>query len=134
MAEFTVKFAIETLANLLVQETKLLRSVKKEVASIKKELEIIRSFLRDTDARAAAEEAAESNGGLTSTWVKQVREEAYHIEDVLNEYIHNQAKHHEHDGKCLKNFLCKMCCFIDELKVHHGISYEIRYTKKSGKL
>lgn len=41
MAEFTVKFAIETLANLLVQETKLLRSVKKEVASIKKELEII---------------------------------------------------------------------------------------------
>ncbi|KAJ0101662.1 hypothetical protein Patl1_03738 [Pistacia atlantica] len=62
MAEFPVKLAIETLASLLVQETKLLRSVKKEVESIKRELEFIRSFLRDADARAAAEEEGERNG------------------------------------------------------------------------
>ncbi|XP_031249405.1 disease resistance protein RPP8-like [Pistacia vera] len=131
MAEFTVNFAIETLGSLLVQETKLLRSVKKEVESIKRELEIIRSFLRDADTRAAAEEEGESNGGVVSTWVKQVREEAYHIEDVIDEYILNEAKHHEHDGKGLTVFLHKMCCFMNEIKVRHGISSEIKDIKSS---
>ncbi|XP_031249407.1 disease resistance protein RPM1-like [Pistacia vera] len=131
MAEFTVNFAIETLGSLLVQETKLLRSVKKEVESIKRELEIIRSFLRDADTRAIAEEEGESNGGVVSTWAKQVREEAYHIEDVIDEYIFNEAKHHEHDGKGLTVFLHKMCCFMNEIKVRHGISSEIKDIKSS---
>ncbi|XP_031273401.1 disease resistance protein RPM1-like [Pistacia vera] len=131
MAEFSVNFAIETLASLLVQESTLLRSVKKEVESIKRELEFIKSFLRDADTRAAAEEEGESNGGVVSTWVKQVREEAYHIEDVIDEYILNEAKHHEHDGKGLTGFLRKMRCFINELKVRHGISSEIKHIKSS---
>ncbi|KAJ0103096.1 hypothetical protein Patl1_03847 [Pistacia atlantica] len=66
MAGFTVNFAIQTLGSLLVQETKLLRSVKKEVESIKRELEFIRSFLRDADTRAAAEEEGGGDGGVDS--------------------------------------------------------------------
>ncbi|XP_031283643.1 disease resistance protein RPM1-like [Pistacia vera] len=131
MAEFTVNFAIETLASLLAQETKLLRSVKKEVESIRRELEFIRSFLRDADARAAAEEEGESSGGVVSTWVKQVRDEAHHIEDVIDEYILNEAKHHVHAGKGLSGFLRKMRCFMNELKVRHGISSEIKHIKSS---
>ncbi|XP_031283663.1 disease resistance protein RPM1-like [Pistacia vera] len=131
MAEFTVNFAIETLASLLAQETKLLRSVKKEVESIKRELEFIRSFLRDADARAAAEEEVESNGGVVSIWVKQVREQAYHIEDVIDEYILNKAKNDEHGGKGLTGFLRKMRCFMNELTVRHGISSEIKHIKSS---
>ncbi|KAJ0079853.1 hypothetical protein Patl1_23764 [Pistacia atlantica] len=72
MAEFTVNFAIETLGSLLVQETKLLRSVKKEVKSIKRELEFIRSFLRDADTTAAPEEGG-SDGGVVSTWDSKIR-------------------------------------------------------------
>ncbi|XP_031273400.1 disease resistance protein RPM1-like [Pistacia vera] len=131
MAEFTVNLAIETLGSLVVRETKLLRSVKKKVESIKEELEIIRSFLRDADTKAAAEEEGGSNGGVVSTWVKQVREQAYHIEDVIDEYILNEAKHHEQDGKGLTGFLRKMCCFMNELKVRHGISSEIQHIKSS---
>ncbi|KAJ0095652.1 hypothetical protein Patl1_15091 [Pistacia atlantica] len=82
MAEFTVNFAIETLGSLLVQETKLLRSVKKEVESIKRELEIIRSFLRDADTRAAAEEEGESNGGV-------VRSVDNVLESINNSKIHS---------------------------------------------
>ncbi|XP_031283640.1 disease resistance protein RPM1-like [Pistacia vera] len=131
MAEFPVNFAIETLGSLLVQETKLLRSVKKEVESIKRELEIIKSFLRDADARAAIEEEGESNGGVVSTWVKQVREEAYHIEDVLDEYMLNKAKHpHDFDSDLMR-LLCKMCCFINELILSHGISSKIKDIKSS---
>ncbi|XP_031264076.1 disease resistance protein RPM1-like [Pistacia vera] len=131
MAELIVDFAIATLGSLLVQETKLLRRVKKEVESIKKELEFIKSFLRDADTRAAAEEEEGSDGGVVSTWVKQVREEAYHIEDVIDEHILSEAKHHEQDGKGLTGFLRKMRCFIKELNVRHGISSEIKDIKSS---
>ncbi|KAJ0080749.1 hypothetical protein Patl1_09587 [Pistacia atlantica] len=64
MAEIPVNFAIETLVSLLVQETKLLRSVKEEVQWIMEELESIRAFLRDADRRASAEEGGESNGAV----------------------------------------------------------------------
>ncbi|KAJ0102881.1 hypothetical protein Patl1_03743 [Pistacia atlantica] len=57
MAEFTVNFAIETWGSFLCLS-------KKEVESIKSELESIQSFLRDADSRAAEEEG-ESNGVLT---------------------------------------------------------------------
>ncbi|KAJ0103385.1 hypothetical protein Patl1_03813 [Pistacia atlantica] len=64
MAEAAVNFVIEILSSLLVQEIKLLRSAKTEVESIKRELESIRSFLRDADTKAAAEEEGESDGGV----------------------------------------------------------------------
>ncbi|XP_031264075.1 disease resistance protein RPM1-like [Pistacia vera] len=131
MAEAAVNFVIEILSSLLVQEIKLLRSAKTEVESIKRELESIRSFLRDADTKAAAEEEGESDGGVVSTWVKQVREEAYHIEDIIDEYILNEAKHYEHDGKGLTGFLRKIRCFMSELKVRRGISSEIKNIKSS---
>ncbi|XP_044462803.1 disease resistance protein RPM1-like [Mangifera indica] len=119
MAEFAVSFALQHLGNLLVQEIKLLTNVKTEVESIKRELEFIRSFLRDADERAAEEESAERNGGVISTWVKQVREEAYHIEDVLDEYMLKEAKLPRGSG--LIRFLKKLCCIINKLKVCHEI-------------
>ncbi|GAY47139.1 hypothetical protein CUMW_102360, partial [Citrus unshiu] len=92
MAEAAVNLVIETLGSLLVQEINLLGSTKQEVQSIKNELESIRSFLKDADAREAAEEEeGESNEGV-KTWVKQVREEAFRIEDVIDEYILKEAK------------------------------------------
>ncbi|XP_031283594.1 disease resistance protein RPM1-like [Pistacia vera] len=131
MAEFTVNFAKKTLASLLVQETKPLISVKKEVESIKRELEFIRPFLRDADTRAAVEKEEESNGGIVGIWVKQVREQAFRIEDVIDEYILNKAKHDEHGGKGLTGFLRKMRCFVCDLKARHGTSSEIKDIRSS---
>ena len=54
-----------------------------KVTSIKGQLEIIQSFLKDEDIRAENED--ESN--VVKTWVKQVGEGAYQIEDVIDEYI-----------------------------------------------
>ncbi|XP_031281017.1 disease resistance protein RPM1-like [Pistacia vera] len=131
MAEGAVNFTIETLGSLLVQETKLLSSVKKEFESIKRELEFMRAFVRDADTRVAVKEEAEGNGGVVSTWVKQVREEAYHIEDVIDEYMLNEGKYHEHDDKGLTGFLLKVRCFMNELKVRHGISSKVKDIKSS---
>ncbi len=83
MAESAVSLVIENLAPLLVQEARLLKGIHNKVASIKGELEIIQSFLKDADARAEIEHIS----NVEKTWVKQVREAAYHIEDVIDNYI-----------------------------------------------
>ncbi|KAJ0096872.1 hypothetical protein Patl1_27944 [Pistacia atlantica] len=67
MAEAAVEFAIKTLGSLLVQEVKLLGSAKKEVESIKSELESMRSCLTNADATAAAEEEGEGDE-CVKTW------------------------------------------------------------------
>ncbi|KAF3956760.1 hypothetical protein CMV_018154 [Castanea mollissima] len=68
MAETIVSSLIDRLVPLLTQEAKLLRGIHGEVADIKDELESIQSFLKDADARAAAEE--DMSEGV-KTWVAQ---------------------------------------------------------------
>ncbi|KAK4575622.1 hypothetical protein RGQ29_026543 [Quercus rubra] len=88
MAETAVSLVIENLIPLLVQEARLLKGVHDKVAGIKDELQIIQSFLKDADARVEQENMS----NVEKTWVKQIREEAYHIEDTLDEYILHLAK------------------------------------------
>ncbi|RHN80536.1 putative P-loop containing nucleoside triphosphate hydrolase, leucine-rich repeat domain, L [Medicago truncatula] len=85
MAEMAVSFAIKQLLPLLTEETKLLKGVHKEFADIKYELESIQTFLEDADRRAAAEGDNTTEGA--KMWVKQVREVAFRIEDVIDDYM-----------------------------------------------
>ena len=89
MAETAVLFLIDKLIPLLTQEATLLQGIHGEVADIKDELESIQSFLKDADARAAAEE--EMSEGI-KTWVKQVREAAFHIEVAIDRYLLHMAQ------------------------------------------
>lgn len=60
-----MNFVIEKLGPLLAQEMVFLSGVREEIRDIKLELESMRSFLKDADARAALEdfEEGESNQG-----------------------------------------------------------------------
>ena len=83
MAESAVGLVMENLVPLLVQEARLMKGIHDKVACTKDELEMIQSFLKDADTRAEKEEV----NNVLKTWVKQVREEAFQIEDVIDEYI-----------------------------------------------
>ncbi|THG21096.1 hypothetical protein TEA_003179 [Camellia sinensis var. sinensis] len=72
---------IQYLGPLLAGEVELLRGVRKEMVSIKAELERIHSFLKDAESRA------ETGDEYVKIWVKQVRQVAYRIEDVIDEHI-----------------------------------------------
>ncbi|KAK4551583.1 hypothetical protein RGQ29_032332 [Quercus rubra] len=121
MAEIAVSLVIKNLIPLLVQEVRLLKGVHVKVASIKGELEIIQSFLKDADARVEQENMS----NVEKTWVKQIREEAYHIEDIIDEYILHLAKgplgprQHFH-------FLRKFFQFTKKLKAKHVIVSKIQ--------
>ncbi|KAM3743902.1 hypothetical protein ACB098_06G011100 [Castanea mollissima] len=121
MAEIAVNLVIENLVPLLFQEVRLLKGVHDKVASIKGELEIIQSFLKDADARVEQENMS----NVEKTWVKQIREEAYHIEDIIDEYILHMAKgplgprQHFH-------FLRKFFQFTKKLKAKYVIASKIQ--------
>ncbi|KAL4618522.1 hypothetical protein ACB092_06G016700 [Castanea dentata] len=83
MVESAVSLVIQKLISLLVQEAKLLSGIHEVVTSIRREMDMIQSFLKDADRRAEKDDMS----NVPKTWVKQVREEAYHIEDVIDRYI-----------------------------------------------
>ncbi|GAY47804.1 hypothetical protein CUMW_107160 [Citrus unshiu] len=129
MAEAAVNFAIETLGPLLVEEIRLWGGVKKEVQSIKSELESLGSFLKDADARAAVEELEGGGEESVRTWVKQLRDEAYRIEDVIHEYTLMVAKLPHGSG--LVSVLHRISRFIKKLKLRRGVATEIQDIKSA---
>ncbi|KAM4071242.1 hypothetical protein ACB094_11G047400 [Castanea mollissima] len=126
MAETAVLFLIDKLIPLLTQEATLLQGIHGEVADIKDELESIQSFLKDADARAAAEE--EMSEGI-KTWVKQVREEAFHIEVAIDRYLLHMAQQSHQRG--FTGFLHKIIRLPKSLKPRHNIASEIQEIKAS---
>ncbi|ESR65929.1 hypothetical protein CICLE_v10010746mg, partial [Citrus x clementina] len=129
MAEAAVNFAIETLGPLLVEEIRLWGGVKKEVQSIKSELESLRSFLKDADTRAAVEELEGGGEESVRTWVKQLRDEAYRIEDVIDEYTFMVAKLPHGSG--LVGVLHRISRSIKKLKLRRGVATEIQDIKSA---
>ena len=69
MAESAASLVIQNLLPLLITEAKLLKGFHEEVTSIKREMEMIQSFLKDADIRA---ERDEDTSNVVKTWVKQV--------------------------------------------------------------
>ena len=123
MTETAVTLVIDKLFQLLVQEANLLRGVHKEIVSIRDELESIKCFLKDAEART---EKGDLHDGV-KIWVKQVREAAYHIEDVIDEYILHIAQHRHEKG--FVAFLHKIGSLLKNLKPHHEIAAKIQDIK-----
>ncbi|CAL5414922.1 unnamed protein product [Camellia sinensis] len=119
MAERAVSSVIQYLAPFLADEVKLLKGVRKEIVSIKAELERIHSFLEDAESRA------EKGDKGVKTWVKQVREVSYRIEDVINEHILLVLP--KQPG--LVGSLRKVTRTITKLKPRHEIASQIQDIK-----
>ncbi|KAF8394076.1 hypothetical protein HHK36_020280 [Tetracentron sinense] len=79
MAEGVVEPVVGKLLSLLEMEASLLGGVPHEFGKIKRELESMRSFLRDADRRR------HNNNGVNE-WVAQVRDVAYDVEDIIDEF------------------------------------------------
>lgn len=128
MAEVAVCFVLDKLIHLLLSnDVKLLRGIDKEVADIRDELESIRSFLKDADAKAALI----TEGYGIKTWVKQVREAAFHIEDVVDTYLLQWAQPHQRQRGIFMAFLHQLCFSLKKIKPRHEIASEIQGIKLS---
>ncbi|XP_058112827.1 disease resistance protein RPM1-like [Magnolia sinica] len=118
MAESAVNFLIQYLGPLLVNEVQSLKGVRGEVRDLINDFESIRSVLRDADVRQDTDESLK-------TWVKQIREMAYDVEDVLDEFMLGQARKQQGARRCI-NFLHRL---IKQPMVGHKTASSIRDIK-----
>ena len=68
MAEIAVNLLIDKLIPLLRDEVNLLRDVRSQVRSAIEQLQLIRAYLKDADAKAEAEKS----NNLLKEWVTQM--------------------------------------------------------------
>ncbi|XP_030929470.1 disease resistance protein RPM1-like [Quercus lobata] len=127
MAETAVSSLIDRLLHLLTQEAKLLAGIHGEVADIKDELESIQSFLKDADAKAAAEQDIDEG---VKTWVKQVREVAFHIDVAIDQYLLQVAIHDPHPSG-FRGTLQKTTHLLKTIIPRHKIAAKIQEIKAS---
>ncbi|KEH32909.1 putative P-loop containing nucleoside triphosphate hydrolase, leucine-rich repeat domain, L [Medicago truncatula] len=125
MAETAVSSALSEVFQFLKEETKLLRGVHRDFSDIKDELESIQVFLKDADRRAADE--ADANDGIR-TWVKQVRDASFRIEDVIDEYL--LLIHRTNSPGC-RSLVCKIPRLMKTLTPRYEIASEIQDIKLS---
>ncbi|KAJ8748202.1 hypothetical protein K2173_000610 [Erythroxylum novogranatense] len=85
MADGAVNFLLDKLTTILLQKASLLGDVCDEIEKIKLELESMRSFIRDAERRKVESKSA-------ATWMKQVRDVAYEVEDIVDEFMHHRDR------------------------------------------
>ncbi|KAI8009525.1 putative disease resistance protein [Camellia lanceoleosa] len=119
MAEIAVFHLLANLAPFLQQEANLLIGVQEEIEYIRDEFERMTAFLRVADAM-------EENNPQLKVWVRQVREAAYDIGDVLELYMLRLGHHH---GAGFRGSLRKVSCFIKTSIARHQIASEVQRMK-----
>ncbi|XP_027157337.1 disease resistance protein RPM1-like [Coffea eugenioides] len=119
MAETVVSFVSDRLATLLRQEGSLLGGLREEVELIKDELGHMKAFLKVAEAK-------EDDDSRLQEWIKQVRETAYDIEDVLDEFVLRFAGYRHH-GFC--GSLQRILKAIKSLRARHQVASEIQSIK-----
>ncbi|XP_062081002.1 disease resistance protein RPM1-like [Humulus lupulus] len=127
MAESFLTPVIESLVKLLTNEVNLLKGVHKEVESLKRELEIIQSFLKDAKTRIdRGDELSEA----VKTWMKQLKEEAERVEDIIDEYRHHVAQGTTHKRGFIA-FFFRIGHQIKALKSRYPVASHIHSIKES---
>ncbi|PON86706.1 NB-ARC domain, LRR domain containing protein [Trema orientale] len=123
-----VRPVIDKLFQLLFEEAKLFnKDVHREVRSLTDELEIIQCFLKEAEEKR---ETSEANDGV-KTWVKQVREEAYHIEDVMDLYLLHVAQHRRKPQNGFVGFVHKISYLIKVQRPRYDMASEVQNIKAS---
>ncbi|KAI5655699.1 hypothetical protein M9H77_32886 [Catharanthus roseus] len=120
MAEAILSFLLNRLSTFLDQEYAHLRGLREGLQFINDELGSMKAFLR------VVESQIEQNNDLLQEWVKQVREAAYDIEDVIDEYmlIFAPSRVNEFYG-CVQN----TCTSVMTLKARHELSNKVNDIK-----
>uniref|UniRef100_A0A5B7AYT8 Disease resistance protein RPM1-like n=1 Tax=Davidia involucrata TaxID=16924 RepID=A0A5B7AYT8_DAVIN len=119
MAMIAVQIVLEKLTTLLAEEAQILGGVPRGVDELRDDLESMKSFLQDAEARS------QSNQGV-KTWVKQVRDVAYGTDDVLEEFLLRLTPPH---GSGFFHSFRKRYHYILQLRTRHRLALQIQLIK-----
>ncbi|KAK7272902.1 hypothetical protein RIF29_13944 [Crotalaria pallida] len=127
-----LSFARDKLLPLLIEVRDTLRGVPKKVEEIKQELEHIQVDINVADRMAMAEQDKDTREGIKAK-VKQLREAAFRIEDVVEEYnMTSEELQQPVDPGCAAALSCDIAAYyIRPMMIRLRISREIQDIKKS---
>ncbi|PKI68478.1 hypothetical protein CRG98_011116 [Punica granatum] len=108
-AEGPVTFLLNKISSFLDNEIHIFRNVQEEVIDVRDELARIKAFLRTADSLVESNEQVQ-------VWVEQIRDLAYQMEDVLDEFKLLSVQDH---GDGLHGILCKFVGNIRNLKARY---------------
>lgn len=120
---------VDKLIPLLTEEARLLRGVHTEVEDIKCDLEFLLAFLKDADIQAERDQGTMSSN-VVKVWVEKLRQEAFEVEDAIDEYTHlmvQQRRPHKHR---FISFLRRNACLIIKLKSRQDMVSKIQEIKR----
>ncbi|KAA8533114.1 hypothetical protein F0562_033353 [Nyssa sinensis] len=110
---------LEKLTTMLAEEAQLLGGIRNGVDELCDDLESMKSFLQDAEARS------ETNQGIR-TWVKQVTDAAYDTEDVLEVFLLRLSPPR---GSTFFHSFRKSYHFIKQLRTRHQLALQIQQIK-----
>ncbi|KAL4354185.1 hypothetical protein GQ457_06G001060 [Hibiscus cannabinus] len=116
---------ISKVVSVLENEASLLADVGAEIDEVKLELQTIRAFLEDADRRSGAALMSETD----KQWVASVRDIAYQVEDVVDEFMYHFNKRQQWRGKPSRSFF-KLIHFPKDLLVKHRVAVKLKDINK----
>ncbi|KAK8488857.1 hypothetical protein V6N11_071057 [Hibiscus sabdariffa] len=111
--------------SVLENEALLLTKVGAEIDEVKLELKAIRAFLENADRRLGLVPLSE----IDKQWVASVRDIAYEVEDVVDEFVYHFNQQHQWRGKPSR-FLFKLIHFPKDLLVKHQVAVKLKGINK----
>ncbi|KAL5538122.1 hypothetical protein UlMin_046156 [Ulmus minor] len=115
MAEGIVSSVLQTLAQPIIEEAKFLFGVKDKVEDAKLELEMMRGFLKDADARAR-------RGDETlHDWVLRITDIAYDLENVVATIVLKQ------EAAARNGMVLRFACFFKRATELHKVGSKIDF-------
>ncbi|KAK8561092.1 hypothetical protein V6N12_048168 [Hibiscus sabdariffa] len=109
------------LISVLENEASLLAKVGSEIDEIKLELKAIRAFLEDADRGLGVAPISETD----KQWISSVRDIAYEVEDVVDEFMYNFNEQQQWRGKPWR-FFFMLTYFPKNLWVRHRVAVELQ--------
>ncbi|CAA7024091.1 unnamed protein product [Microthlaspi erraticum] len=100
MAGELVSFGVQNLYDVLSEEYALFQGVDDQVAELKRDLNLLNSFLKDADAK-------KHTSALVNNCIEEIKEIVYDAEDIIETYLFNE-KFGKTSGvkKRIKSLLC----------------------------
>ncbi|XP_058106803.1 putative disease resistance protein RGA3 [Magnolia sinica] len=127
MADSLVSFAIEKLGNFLEDEVASLLGVTKELKKLSSTFTSIKAILEDAETRHLKEQSVKD-------WLKKLKDVAYDIDDILDEYMTESLRSEDDEGdefhscnKKVQNFLLPFSCF-GHIAFRHKLANRIKDT------
>ncbi|XP_027368560.1 disease resistance protein RPM1-like [Abrus precatorius] len=119
MTDSVVEILLNELSRIIKEEVNLQKGVKDEIKKLSDELATMKIFLRFAEVQ-------KENDPMLKIWVEQVRNVAFEIEDVVDDYVLRIASEDDEAGGACTTCFGSICSAFRKWKARHEIGSELQ--------